>query len=120
MNLKEHKRESERTFQAPENSNHKQLSILHCVIGASTETGELLDQLKKHVYYNKPIDVVNVKEELGDIMWYLSNLARLMNFDIEECLELNIKKLRTRYPDKYSDNDALDRNLDLERKALEE
>lgn len=49
----------------------------HHVWGVFTEAGELIDQLKKHVYYGKPIDRVNIVEESGDVMWYVANLCRI-------------------------------------------
>lgn len=42
----------------------------HGIIGMMTEAGELLDQMKKHWFYGRELDVVNIKEELGDILWY--------------------------------------------------
>lgn len=46
---------------------------LHMSIGVAGELGELLDAVKKHVIYEKPLDVVNVVEELGDVWWYVVN-----------------------------------------------
>jgi len=45
-------------------------SLLHGAIGISGEAGELLDAVKKHVFYGKPLDVNNVKEEISDVLWY--------------------------------------------------
>lgn len=46
--------------------------LLHAAIGLCTESGELLDAYKKHIFYGKPLDHVNIKEELGDICWYMA------------------------------------------------
>lgn len=45
------------------------IRILHAAIGCVTESGELLDSLKKQIFYGRELDVVNVKEEAGDILW---------------------------------------------------
>ena len=119
MNYKDYQEASKRTFPKGHDLNSVTMEVLHCVIGASTETAELLDAMKKHIYYNKLLDVVNVGEEIGDIMWYLSNLCRLLGLDMDLILEQNINKLKVRYPDKFSTENAINRNLNEERKTLE-
>jgi NTP pyrophosphatase (non-canonical NTP hydrolase) len=94
--------------------------LLHGVIGISTESGELLDAVKKHVYYGKPLDKVNIMEEVGDCMWYLALILREIDYSFEEVADINIKKLRARYGDKFSEYDAQNRDLDTERAILEE
>ena len=116
MNYKEYQDLSSKTFAE---SNNETLDLLHCVIGASTEVGELMDAFKKHVYYKKELDIVNVGEEIADIQWYLFNLCRLLNLDMEKLLESNIEKLKARYGDKFSSEKAVNRNLETERKILE-
>lgn len=140
--------------------------LLHMRLGIITEVGEVLDIFKKELAYNKPIDKVNLGEEIADIAWYLVNEATFRgqechiplreyntnslhnliyldialeedNWDIstalgflnkfciehslnfEECLYKNIEKLKVRYPDKFTEEAALNRNLDKERKVLE-
>jgi NTP pyrophosphatase (non-canonical NTP hydrolase) len=119
MEYKNYQDQSQRTF--PENSSISkgQLDQLHCAIGISTEAGELLDAFKKSIYYKKELDAVNVGEEVADIMWYVSNLCRLLNLDFEKLLQNNINKLKIRFPDKFNEQKALNRDLDSERTALE-
>jgi NTP pyrophosphatase (non-canonical NTP hydrolase) len=116
MNLKDYQKESMRTCPDLGNDLNNQL---HMAIGISTEANELLDAYKKWFAYNKPLDLINIGEEIGDTFWYLSNLCRMLNFDIEKILETNIKKLETRYPDKFTEEKAINRNLENERKILE-
>lgn len=176
-------------------------NLLHMAYGISTETGELQDIFKKELAYGKSIDVVNFKEELGDILWYVFNgfnfanfterelvdiehqkqrigdgipksiyntkkltmhlsvlvadfykdlensdiviekseyvnlidikhdicsiyytvlcICKLENFDVEEIMEMNINKLRIRFPEKFTQEYALNRNLEKERQSLE-
>jgi len=120
MNYKEYQSQSERTCPNLKDNLREGLSDeLHMVIGISTEAGELLDAYKKHFAYGKNLDVVNVGEEIADIMWYISNLCRIKGIDLEEMMERNINKLKARYPDKFSQEKALNRNLDIERDILE-
>jgi NTP pyrophosphatase (non-canonical NTP hydrolase) len=120
MEYKDYQNESKRT--CPELSDNLRKGLadeLHMVIGISTEAGELLDAYKKHFAYGKELDTINVGEEIADIMWYISNLCRLLNIDLEEMQQRNIDKLKARFPEKFTKENALNRNLDVERQILE-
>lgn len=93
--------------------------ILHAAIGCVTESGEMLDALKKSIYYGKPLDVVNVKEEAGDILWYLAILFDELGTDFETEMNRVINKLKTRFPDQFTEDEAFNRDLTTERKVLE-
>lgn len=97
--------------------------FLHAAMGISTEAGELLDVAKKKIVYGKDVDWVNVKEELGDLMWYIAIVARQLEEmgmgDFGDILQVNIDKLHARYPDGFTQFDALNRDLDNERGILE-
>jgi NTP pyrophosphatase (non-canonical NTP hydrolase) len=82
------------------------LNILHWSLGLSGEVGELVDTIKKHVFYGQPFDMVNAKEELGDIQYYVTMMCRELGLSLEEVMEANKKKLDVRYPEGYSDVDA--------------
>jgi len=92
---------------------------LHMIMGISTESGELMDCFKKNLAYGKEIDWVNVQEEIGDMMWYIANFCTLNGFDFYRIIENNIEKLRTRYPEKFTEESANNRDLQAERKVLE-
>lgn len=80
------------------------VNILHMTIGISGEAGELLDAVKKHVIYNKPLDRENMLEELGDLEYYMEGLRQCLGATREEIVALNIAKLSKRYPGlSYSD-----------------
>jgi len=95
------------------------LDDLHMVLGMQTEAAEIADVYKKTIAYKKPLDFVNIKEELGDIMWYIANLCNMNGWDLRDIMQTNIDKLKTRYPDKFSEEEALNRNLKKERGVLE-
>lgn len=99
--------------------NNEVLNTLHMLMGMQTEIGELTDPFKKQLAYGKEIDWFNVKEEIGDLMWYIGNLCYMLNFDLEEILEKNIEKLKARYPDKFDSEYAIQRDLNKERNILE-
>jgi NTP pyrophosphatase (non-canonical NTP hydrolase) len=96
------------------------LCLLHGGIGLATESGEFLDGLKKHIFYGKPIDAVNLAEEMGDLFWYIAVICTALGITFEDVMEHNIAKLKARYGDKFSEHNANNRNLERERRILEE
>jgi len=95
------------------------IDMLHSAIGLSSESGELLDAVKKHLYYGKSLDLVNLKEEAGDLCWFLAILLNRLDISFEEIMEKNIEKLKARYGEKFSEEKAINRNLTNEREVLE-
>lgn len=83
--------------------------ILHAVVGVGGESGELLDCVKKTWIYDKELDIVNLKEEVGDSMFYLQAIANECDFTLQECMDMNVVKLKSRYPNGYTDRAALER-----------
>lgn len=82
--------------------------LLHMVIGVSGEAGELLDAMKKAVIYRKPLDIENVKEEIGDVLFYLQGLCNSIGYSFDEAMQDNMDKLNKRYSSgEYSDNEAI-------------
>jgi len=100
-------------------SNKDTIRLLHAAMGASTEAGEFVDMLKKHIFYGKDIDFVNAKEEIGDVLWYAAIAADVLKETMNNIMTVNIKKLKKRYPDKFTENDAINRDTDEERTILE-
>ena len=68
-------------------SSPRMVRCLHAAMGLSTESGELLDAIKKHVYYGAQLDTTNLFEELGDIFWYMAILADELDFDFEKVMQ---------------------------------
>jgi NTP pyrophosphatase (non-canonical NTP hydrolase) len=84
--------------------------LLHMAVGISGEAGELLDAIKKHVIYNKPLDINNVVEELGDLEFYMEGLRTALGLDRASILIANMNKLGKRYASgTYTDTQAQER-----------
>jgi NTP pyrophosphatase (non-canonical NTP hydrolase) len=95
--------------------------LIHAAFGLTTEVGEFVDQLKRHIFYSTPLNRTNLIEEIGDILWYIAlALDDLSIEDITEVMQKVISKLQSRYPSKFTKQEALNRNLDAERVILEE
>ena len=93
--------------------------LLHATLGLVTESGEFADSVKRSLFYKQEYDRTNAIEELGDVMWYIALAIDILGTSFDEVMEKNIAKLAKRYPDKYTDYHALNRDLESERKILE-
>lgn len=116
MKYQEYQKEAARTCAKLANDSDNNI---HMILGMQTEVAELADVFKKNLAYGKPIDWVNAKEEIGDLMWYVANFCNLNDIDLEQVMETNINKLRARFPGKFTQENALNRDLETERKILE-
>ena len=77
--------------------------LTHAALGLTGEAGEFADAIKRYVVYTKPLDKVNCIEEIGDILWYCALAAESLGVTLSEIAQVNIDKLKLRYPEKYSD-----------------
>jgi NTP pyrophosphatase (non-canonical NTP hydrolase) len=89
--------------------NNSLMRLLHASIGMSGETGEVLDNLKKSVMYGKELNKENLLEECGDILYYMAVMLHELNSDFEQVMQMNCEKLRKRYPNGFSEKDAIER-----------
>jgi len=87
--------------------------LLHGAIGLATESGEILDALKKSIYYGRELDLRNLKEELGDVMWYIAILCDAMDYSLDDAQRDNIEKLKKRYPEGFKDVLTRDQEAEL-------
>ena len=71
--------------------------LTHAALGVAGEAGELVDALKKHVIYGKPLDLENVKEEIGDLRFYLEALCNVLDLNDQSIIQGNMNKLAKRY-----------------------
>lgn len=76
-------------------------AILNACLGLSGEVGEFNDLIKKAIFHEKPLDNQHAKKELGDILWYVSLMCTGFGWDLDEVLQINIDKLKARYPDGF-------------------
>ena len=93
---------------------------MHAVLGLTGEVGELSTAVEKWLYYRQNLDRANVKEELGDCLWYIAELCRALDLSLTDVMDCNLAKLKLRYPERYKDELAEERvrNRVAERKAM--
>ena len=75
--------------------------LLTAALGLTAEAGEFTEIVKKIILQGKPYNNENVyhmKRELGDICWYLAQACMALDTTIDEVIEMNVDKLKARYP----------------------
>ena len=75
--------------------------MLTAAVGLSAEAGEFTEIIKKILFQGKPVNEENLfhlKRELGDVMWYVMQACMGLNISLEEVIEMNVDKLKARYP----------------------
>lgn len=78
-------------------------NLAHAIIGITTEASELLDAYKKSRFYGRDLNITNLKEEISDIMYYLSLLNHEISYNLQQAMIDNREKLLKRYPDNFKD-----------------
>ena len=75
--------------------------VLNAALGLSGEVGELNDMLKKWVFHEKQLDAEHLKREISDVCWYLALMCDSFEFNLDEIMQINIDKLKARYPEGF-------------------
>lgn len=86
-----------------------EMNLIHAALGIAGEAGEFCTAIKEALIYLKKPDRENMKEELGDLMWYINLAARSIEYQMISIMKANIEKLAKRYPEKYTDEAAIAR-----------
>ncbi len=94
------------------------VQLLHATMGLVTESAEVLDLLKKHYAYGRPLNINKVKNELADVFHYLTMANNMLGIGIEDLMNINKAKLDIRYPDGYTNEKANNRDTEAEQKAV--
>ena len=92
--------------------------LMHGLLGVTSEMSELIEPFLGHIFYGKRLDRKNIKEEIGDGKWFENLILDEICVSWDDVFDSNIAKLKKRYPEKYTDEHALNRDLDGEREAL--
>lgn len=96
MNFSEYQKKSRETALYPNKDNN----FIYPTLGLNGEAGEVAEKIKKVLRDKNGIIDEQTKQELakelGDVLWYLANLATELKLDLNEIAEKNIEKLFSR------------------------
>lgn len=86
----------------------KDKMLMHAVFGLAAEAGEVAGILQKQ-YQGHTVDANHLLKELGDCLWMIAEACEALDYSMDECMMLNIVKLRARYPDGFDAEHSLHR-----------
>lgn len=81
------------------------------LLGLNGEVGEITDLYKKHLFQGHSFELTKAVEELGDVLWYIAELATGMGVDLGHVAEVNIGKLKKRYPEGFESEKSINREV---------
>ena len=110
MTPNEYQKEALRT--APVGIGEELNLLINGVMGLAGESGEAVDLVKKYVFHDHELDAEHLAKELGDVAWYLAVTAHAIGYDLETILQMNVDKLRKRYPEGFDPDRSQHRESD--------
>lgn len=81
------------------------------VMGLCGEAGECIDVVKKYLYQGHKLDKLKLKDELGDVLWYVAITCQALGITLDDVMEHNVKKLLLRYPDGFEAERSIHREV---------
>lgn len=81
-------------------------------LGLNGEAGEIADHVKKVMFHGHPLDSDTrdkIAKEIGDILWYCAMGAKGIGIPLGDIAEMNVEKLKKRYPEGFSTERSLNR-----------
>lgn len=99
MDLRTYQVRAERTDRAPSSDPTDQKAMMIPLLGLAGEAGELLSEYKKYLRDGDSHLLFRERfaEELGDMLWYLANVATKFGLNLEEIASQNLTKCEQRF-----------------------
>jgi NTP pyrophosphatase (non-canonical NTP hydrolase) len=97
MDFREYQLRAARTARNAPGSERLHIDLL----GLASEAGEVCRLYQKAAERDVMVDAWAVEDELGDVLWRLSDIATVLGLDLEQLAERNISKLRARHPNGF-------------------
>ena len=108
LNLKEYQEFCKTT--AKQDFDNKEKELANWGLGVAGEAGDLAGCIKKTLFHNNN-QTDGIRENVGDVMWYLAMICNYHDWDFEEVLSENIAKLKKRYSSgSFSEEEAKRKN----------
>lgn len=76
--------------------------LTNCALGLAGESGQLIDLIQDYTFKGKDLDKEKMIDELGDVLWYLSQIAQWADVDFDDVAKENIETLNKRYPNGFT------------------
>ena len=102
MNLKEYQELAKLTAKKFDNP---EIEISTWGLGVTGEAGDIASCIKKTFAHKNDVKE-GIKENIGDMFWYSAMICNFFNWNMDEILQQNIEKLKKRYPQGFTIEDA--------------
>lgn len=79
--------------------------LTNCALGLAGEAGQVVDLVKNYTFKGHPLDKDQLTHELGDVLWYLSQIAEWADIPFDQVAKDNIETLNRRYPNGFNKRD---------------
>jgi NTP pyrophosphatase (non-canonical NTP hydrolase) len=76
--------------------------LINGALGLAGESGGVAEIVKKAFMQGHPLNLEHIAKELGDILWYVAETATAIGYDLDTIMQMNIDKLKKRYPYGFS------------------
>lgn len=76
--------------------------LTNCALGLAGEAGQVVDLVKNYTFKGHPLDKDQLTHELGDVLWYLSQIAEWDDIPFDQVAKDNIETLNRRYPNGFN------------------
>lgn len=106
MKINEYQKAALRTKNNDLNNNEL---LQNGIMGLNGEAGECIDLIKKYLFQGHELDIEHIAKELGDVAWYLAVSAYAIGYDLETIFQMNVDKLKGRYPKGFDSDMSLHR-----------
>lgn len=106
LSMKQYQQLAARTAGAGEEGERRQIIA---ALGLAGEAGEFANLVKKMTAHGHPTSADELADELGDVLWYLSEAVTACGLDLETVAQMNVDKLRRRYPQGFSQARSINR-----------
>jgi NTP pyrophosphatase (non-canonical NTP hydrolase) len=83
--------------------------LMVAALGLAGEAGEFANLVKKMTAHGHSFDPEPLKDELGDVLWYLAEAATAAGLDLNEIAQENVEKLLKRYPKGFNQESSINR-----------
>ena len=88
-------------------------ALCHALSGMSAELGEVHSIYQK-VYQGHQIITEDLQKEVGDLMWMIAEFCTVNGWKLDDICQMNVDKLKARYPDGFSEDRSVNRGDDDE------
>mgnify|MGYP004471126781 CR=1 FL=1 len=91
MELNDYQKEANKTLAGNEHV------LTNLALGLASDSGQVVDLIKKYTFQGQELDRDQLEVKMGDVLWYLSQIALWADVDFDDVAKTNLEMLAKRY-----------------------